>query len=725
MKSNATSFVILGVSVRHAPLAGTFAIVLVVTGASRLPAQSLSSLPVYSVVRAGALPNQAATLATRLNIPAGSFVLTNGEMHFLDPSKFMAPPVLPVTDPVVRSNLLADTINKVPGIPIRFEQLDFAALNSLTVPGSNTAVASFSTSLDAAGLLPQSATPIVTHTMLSAFYTNGGGAVLSASNYLDTQVSYQFSLQGLPVVGPGAQVQVAFGPTGSVSRLLYTTRQLALGPMVALIDPTVASNRAAALFPGFGGQITMQLVYYAPPLSITSVSHIIPFYSCGGSVTVTNSTTGRTSTQNLLQELIPATDDPAYVPSVSLTANAGTGGTQVVASATVTGGLPPYHYAWGGSGTNVLDETGSQLTYTPVRQVARPRLAVAFSTPGSLAISWVDPSALFQLQSASSFAAGSWSPVTNLVTVTKGVSTATVELDSSASRLFRLALANQSVPTTENVVLNIIDANGIFVRRYQPLGVLALPIPPIIIDPTLLIGWGTEAPYDQDAGSGDIASWRNVMTNNPIFGSERYYRGTYVADRTDFMDPPSGDNDQTVDTADITFYAGHGGPWFFSFTALPTGPSTQTNELFFNDVPKPAWGNREAEWFCLLSCQVLQQFEDLNNFYAWQRWGPDFDGLHLMLGFSTIAYWGGETQPFGLGSTFEEVFVHGMIGTVNSWWPYPVTIQQAWFNAADTTCGWQKRRGEGKSRHRFGRGLHHALESWTWAECTGGRPPFV
>jgi hypothetical protein len=44
---------------------------------------------------------------------------------------------------------------------------------------------------------------------------------------------------------------------------------------------------------------------------------------------------------------------------------------------------------------------------------------------------------------------------------------------------------------------------------------------------------------------------------------------------------------------------------------------------------------------------------------------------------------------------------------------------------ASFTCGWQKRRGEGKSRHRFGGSIHHALESWTWAECTGGRPQFV
>jgi hypothetical protein len=209
------------------------------------------------------------------------------------------------------------------------------------------------------------------------------------------------------------------------------------------------------------------------------------------------------------------------------------------------------------------------------------------------------------------------------------------------------------------------------------------------------------------------------MRNNPVFGQERYYRGTYVADRTDFMDAPSGDNDQTVDTADITFYAGHGAPWYFSFTAPATGPSAQTNELFFNDVPKAAWGNQRAKWFCLLSCQVLQQFEDLNNLYAWQRWGPDFDGLSLMLGFSTIAYWGGETQPFGLGSTFEEVFVHGMIGTVNSWWPYPMTIQQAWFNAADTT-GPHGGSNLGRTGDPAGLGPIAAGGVWDWGDFWWG-----
>jgi hypothetical protein len=106
VNSKAISFAALGVRVRRALLTGACAVALVLTGALPLPAQSSGSLPIYSVVRAGALPAEAATLESRLNIPAGAFVLTNGEMHFVDPARFMAAPVLPVTDPAVQSYLL-------------------------------------------------------------------------------------------------------------------------------------------------------------------------------------------------------------------------------------------------------------------------------------------------------------------------------------------------------------------------------------------------------------------------------------------------------------------------------------------------------------------------------------------------------------------------------------------------------------------------------------------
>jgi len=50
----------------------------------------------------------------------------------------------------------------------------------------------------------------------------------------------------------------------------------------------------------------------------------------------------------LKQTLIPATDDPTYVPSATLYASTNSAG-QVQASVAVTGGTPPYTYLWGGT----------------------------------------------------------------------------------------------------------------------------------------------------------------------------------------------------------------------------------------------------------------------------------------------------------------------------------------------------------------------------------------
>lgn len=650
---------------------------LFLIGALRLPAQSLPSLPVYSVVRAGALPDQAASLANRLNIPVGAFVLTNGEMRFLDPGSFIAAPVLPVTDPVVKSNLLADTINKVPGIPIRFEQLDFAALNHLTVPGSNTAVASFSTALDAAGLLPQSATPIVTHTMLTAFYTNESGALLSASNYLDTQVSYQLSLQRVPLVGPGAQVQVAFGATGKVSRLQYATRQLALGPSVTLVDPVVASNRAATLFGLPNPQVTVQLVYYAPPLSLTTVSNIIPWYLCGGTATVTNPGWTQPFTFNLMRMLIPATDDPNFVPAIQLVVGPTGSGTQVVARASVSGGAPPYAYVWSGSGLQVDTNTGPGITYTPMIPVAPAQLSFAREPPGALSLSWVDSSGLYQLESNTNLDPLSWAPVANAVTRSNSIGSLTLSTGSQ-SQFFRLHLATQSVPVTETVGLGVADRNGVFGRTRQSLGIGAMPLSPPVQFNGPLIGWGTESPYSKNLEDWDTASWRQAMGGNPIFGAERFYRGEFTAARTDFLDLPAGDDDLLGDSADISFYLGHGNPDQISFTSIPSEPGTPTSLLSDSEVHS-AWGNRNLEWLALLSCDVLDQWSPNTASYAFQRWGPAFDGLHLMLGFSSEA-WSHSMTGIG-GDSFDTVFVNGMAGKN----PWVTTIQQAWFHAALTT----------------------------------------
>ena len=314
-----------------------------------------TTLPVYPVIQSGATAVQAANLATGLKIPPGSLVQTNGEVSFIDPTNFMAMPTSPVTDPTVIKTLLDQTENPYPAIPIRFEQLNFAALPNWPVLDANTALASASNSLANAGLSPQWGTPMINHTSLKAWYSNDNSTVISNSQFLDTQVQYQFAVPivgaaPIPIVGPGAQVQMAFGGTGNATRLLYAARQYSpqFTQTVQAFSAAEASTRAASKFPGLNPQLTPQLVYYAPPLSFGNVGNLIPWYQCGGTSSATNPFTGQVTTINLMPVLIPATDDSRFVPKLNLMASA-PGGTQVVASVTVTGGTPPFSYLWSGS----------------------------------------------------------------------------------------------------------------------------------------------------------------------------------------------------------------------------------------------------------------------------------------------------------------------------------------------------------------------------------------
>jgi hypothetical protein len=242
-----------------------------------------------------------------------------------------------------------------------------------------------------------------------------------------------------------------------------------------------------------------------------------------------------------------------------------------------------------------------------------------------------------------------------------------------------LRLLNQPIPLQETLGLDVVDANGVRLHLNRTIPVQAFPYYRGNLPLGPVISWGTESPYDHDLDAGDTDSWHKAMKNNPIFGFERFYRGVYVADRSDFFDAPSGNNDWIVDAADITYYAGHGNPNCFTFTDHSKGPGTPATAVMDSDATK-FWGNNAQEWFCMLSCNVLQQFDD-NARLAFERWGPCFDGLHEMLAFSTEAYAGGVTGPFGAG--FEEEFVKYMAGTGRN--PFPETIQKAWFDAAMTT----------------------------------------
>jgi hypothetical protein len=431
----------------------------------------------------------------------------------------------------------------------------------------------------------------------------------------------------------------------------------------------VASNEAAALFPGLNPQFTSQLVYYSPPLSLASVQTVIPWYLFTGTGAQTNPGWTPGTMVNLMPVLIPATADTSYVPTVTLSANPGSSPTQVVASVRAAGGTPPYTYEWSSS-AGPISNASPELTYTATIRVTPPRLSMqvlpgSTGTPPiapSVNITWSDPLQVFSVESSSNIGSGAiWSMVTNDIASTNQVNILNIPISSNQPNYYRATWTKALVPTVETLGVNVIDANGVKIRATQKLGVLAVPIVvPNILPPPQKIGWGFESPYDPGLGTMDEQDWFFAMGGNPLFGSFELGYLSYAAESVDFLDAPGGDNDYTVDGTDILLYIGHGNPDVFTFTSPYSGDVLGYNQ------PYHAWGNVQQEWMCLLSCDVLE-FEDGANVDVAQRWVSAMDGIHVLMGFSSLA--GAETG-------FPTKFVQYMGG---QWWTH---IPNAWCAAA-------------------------------------------
>ena len=262
-------------------------------------------VPVWQVTQSGATYWQATQLANLLNIPTNMLAWSNGVISYIDPTNYMAVPGITVTntsDPAI-SNLIAQTKNPNPAIPIRVQAIDFETLTNLLVLETNAAMDLTSNALADAGLYPQYGAPAAGHTVLTAFVTNGDGSVTSAHQYLDTMVHYQFWLPWgtnyYSLIGAGMQLQLAYGPSGDVTRLFYSVPQVTAGPLVQIIPACVVSNSLAALLPT-NARFSVQLVYWAPSL-------LTPPSSWSGAWNPTNILPITSSLQAIRRRLSPRT----------------------------------------------------------------------------------------------------------------------------------------------------------------------------------------------------------------------------------------------------------------------------------------------------------------------------------------------------------------------------------------------------------------------------------
>jgi len=585
-------------------------------------------------------------LARHLGIPEKGLLSEGGVISFVDTARYLSVPgATPVTSPLLEKAIDA-TRNKDASRKITPTVLNARATRDLHVLLESAAVSKTDSAFAAAGLTPQFAAASVGHHELSLYSKDGHKSIIHDLP-IDTEVAYKFTdPNGYPIYGPGAQAQITYDADSRVTRLFYAARQLKVATTVEVISKAEADEQIARLVPR-NSTVTSRLVYYAPPLSNAGdmrVTQLIPWYAYYATTTLTNPLTGASSHVKSKIGFIPATRDPRFVPVATLRAS---GGSQIEASVSVSGGRPPYRYLWSGSEANVSrDSRLSTIRYTPHVRTAPSLMQDPF---------------------------------------------------------FRLS-------RDDVVSVTILDANGISIVSSQTVSVQANPVLPgqgrDVSRPT----YGSENPGEPLHWTAARIAWNQEM-GTPGAGATLSFNwlgddawpgdfirptppGTLVATPWVY-----GDADYAnwgIDTADIvldnadgwsdgTVLMQPGAPATDYATASIASPvSAQTVSINGNGFGVPAsyavnynasWGpvgpNDTLEWLLLDDCDMLNAL-DGSNLNVAQRWGPAFGGLHVLTGFASLGYGDG---PFEGGVADNVLGINGPAQT----------IVQSWFSSAAAT----------------------------------------
>ena len=602
-------------------------------------------LPVYRVVTTGIAKPQAHRLAEALKIPAKRLRWLDGEASFVDPDKYLAVPSVRIEDPDIVARFTQATTNHHPDIPIAVTGIDYAALERHRPFAQDQALNKAADALGRAQLTPTSARPLVGHTTFITVAVDADGAEREQRRtLLDTHVRYRFVVDGHPLVGPGAQIQMSFAADGEVTRLIHATRSLEPGPSVAIIDAEEIRHRVSCSLVD-DVEVDVRLVYLAPGLrnalngaAYWRPSDIIPWYAVTVRRMVAHPDRGEHPLTSRVR-LIPATDDARFVPSATVTARA-MEGSRVTARATVSGGTPPYSFLWGGSNPNTFAERGAAVSYEPL------------------------------------------------------------------TRDQREILPAQSLRRTEHVSVTVVDANGVSAQADTSLMVTARParnthnsVTYGCESPNDPGAWTGDRVAWQNAmstygGGSERFCWL-ADSSWPGDYIEPTKPGTIGAHPW-----ITGDADYEnwgVNTANIVFYIGDANPYVFAEMYPGAAPaqyntsagasvlapnSSVTVEIGSQNYDVPyagSWGapypNDRLQWLPMYACNLLEN--DAAASSPWLSWGQAFNGLHSVLAFDTEA---ADSNPF------VSDFVLGFLGFQILFITFePQTIVQSWLSAANAT----------------------------------------
>jgi hypothetical protein len=298
---------------------------------------------VYAVVQEGLTAQEGAQLAEAFK--TGDALQPNGMFSYVDAARFGQVPLAAAGRPTKDES----------GRKIQAQAIDYAALEKIRPVPDDEALDRGRRLVELAGLSKEMrAEPSVSHTELTL---TGADTKATRTQALDTVVSYQLSLGGLPVTGQGAKLRLTVGPDGAVTQLSDALRKVERAGDVKIIDVQAATAACAALYDQGVRQDAPTLGYQFPELTAAkadgrgTVERIFPQYTCNPIA----------ETGSQAHRLVPAALDAA--PSGKLAA--ARNGDTIKASVSVSGGTAPYTYRWSSSSTTLPSEgrDGTDIAY--------------------------------------------------------------------------------------------------------------------------------------------------------------------------------------------------------------------------------------------------------------------------------------------------------------------------------------------------------------------------